>query len=219
MEKLLLFFFLLGSTLLFKGCMSIDVNFLSDPVQENTLAQSYEHAGNCQKALKYYKRSADHGFIEAKYNLARLYYFKDLPCSSVNEESAVRLALEPAARGMPQAQYLLGNAYYYGHGVPQDKKRGIVWMQLASDGGNTAAKVFLANLQKKRLTSKTKKKVSRAKIKTAVSLDNLQKKTVRKQTKKKASRTEITSKVPTPDRSESTLKESAPALSDESDFL
>src|SRR4051812_13684035 len=51
-----------------------------------------------------------------------------------------------AEQGNATAQFLLGNAYYNGNGVPQDYNEAINWWQQAADQGNMSAKKSLEQL-------------------------------------------------------------------------
>jgi TPR repeat protein len=51
-----------------------------------------------------------------------------------------------AEAGNADAQFLLGNAYYNGNGVPQDYNEALSWWQKAADQGNVSAKKSLEQL-------------------------------------------------------------------------
>jgi len=44
-----------------------------------------------------------------------------------------------AKAGDSQAQYTLGYMYYYGQGLPRDRKQGHFWMQQSAKQGNKTA--------------------------------------------------------------------------------
>jgi TPR repeat protein len=51
-----------------------------------------------------------------------------------------------AEEGNPEAQYLLGVAYYQGDGVPQDYTKSFEWIHRSAEEGNVAAQGYLGGL-------------------------------------------------------------------------
>lgn len=57
---------------------------------------------------------------------------------------AVKFFRDAAEQNYVAAQYVLGQIYWKGLGVPADKKAGEEWLQRAADNGNESAKALLA---------------------------------------------------------------------------
>ena len=58
---------------------------------------------------------------------------------------AITFFREAAEQNYPSAQYVLGQIYFKGLGVPADKKAGRKWLELAAQNGNAAAQELLNN--------------------------------------------------------------------------
>ena len=77
------------------------------------------------KALKWFRKSADQGYGYAQYNLGRAWQKGDgLP---KNPEEAVFWFRKAASQGLPKAQYQLGVAYHMGLGVPKEPRTAHKW--------------------------------------------------------------------------------------------
>ena len=48
-----------------------------------------------------------------------------------------------ADQGNAQAQYKLGNCYYFGHGVSENKQEAVKWYRQSADQGNAEAQYDL----------------------------------------------------------------------------
>ena len=59
-------------------------------------------------------------------------------------DEAFALVLPLAQRGERKAQYIIGESYYWGTGVAQDRKMAVSWYRKAADGGLPEAKFSLA---------------------------------------------------------------------------
>ena len=57
---------------------------------------------------------------------------------------AVKFFRDAAEQNHVAAQYVLGQVYWKGLGVPADKKAGGEWLKRAADNGNESAKALLA---------------------------------------------------------------------------
>ena len=55
-------------------------------------------------------------------------------------KTAIEMFTKAANKGDAKAQYMLGAAYYEGHGVRQDYEQAVSWTRKAADQGNAAAK-------------------------------------------------------------------------------
>src|SRR5688572_21568525 len=59
------------------------------------------------------------------------------------ESPAVARYRGAAEKGVPDAQYKLGEAYYDGQGVPQDRQQALRWFRAAADQGHAEAQYTL----------------------------------------------------------------------------
>lgn len=64
--------------------------------------------------------------------------------------AAARRGFEPLAeRGDNRAQYWFGIMYFEGNGVPRDHLRAYLWLSLAAEGGNRAAKISRSGIARR----------------------------------------------------------------------
>ena len=68
-----------------------------------------------------------------------------LPALAQDETSVLRTKAE---QGEAEAQYNLGQAYYYGDGVPKDLVQAHMWFNLSGAKGTEEAKLKLETLEK-----------------------------------------------------------------------
>ncbi|MFB3844170.1 MAG: tetratricopeptide repeat protein [Candidatus Cloacimonadaceae bacterium] len=61
---------------------------------------------------------------------------------------AVGRLISQAQQGEPVAQYQLGEAYYYGKGLPKDYKEAVKWFRMAAEKGVSAAQCALGKCYK-----------------------------------------------------------------------
>ena len=64
-------------------------------------------------------------------------------------EEAFALILPLAQRGERKAQYIIGESFYWGTGVAQDREAAVKWYRKAADAGLPEAKFNLAHAYKK----------------------------------------------------------------------
>jgi TPR repeat protein len=89
------------------------------------------------KAVEWYRRSADQGYVPAQFNLASAYFFgRGVPPDTTQAIAWYRKA---ADQGFAQAEAVLGSLYRVGLGVSQDYLQAYVWFSLAVAGGDTEA--------------------------------------------------------------------------------
>ena len=83
-------------------------------------------------ATEWFSKAAEQGHPKAKYNLALLY--RD-GRGGLAKDVKIYLGLmrESAEAGYPEAQYYLGEAYYYGEGVPKDMFQAVAWYRKAAE--------------------------------------------------------------------------------------
>lgn len=94
------------------------------------------------EAIKWYRKSADQGFVAAQTGLA-LCYFHGIGVRKDFTEAA-NWARKAADHGNAGAQNLLGVAYYRGEGVGKDPAEGVNWFRKAADQNYARAQVNLA---------------------------------------------------------------------------
>ena len=82
------------------------------------------------EAVKWYRKAADQGFVQAQYNLAAMYDSgQGVPQDYAEAAKWYRKA---ADRGFAQAQSYLGALYAKGQGVPRDYVEAYKWFDLAA---------------------------------------------------------------------------------------
>jgi uncharacterized protein len=106
----------------------------ADPFEDGQAA--YDR-GDYATALKLWRPLAEHGAVEAQYNLGVMYdngqgVLKDYV-------SAMKWYRRAAALGDLQAQMILGWIFEIGHGVTADYGEALKWYRLAADHGDAQA--------------------------------------------------------------------------------
>jgi len=97
---------------------------------------------NIQKAIEYYKKSADVGNPEASYYLSKVYSSQK---KNTEQEQCLVIAAE---LGYIDAQYDLGVKYVgkVTKGVEKNIGQGLKWLKIASNNGDNRASYFLGDL-------------------------------------------------------------------------
>lgn len=103
---------------------------------------------NYEEALKWYELAAKSGwtYIQEKLDalnkiIASESYEKGMEKYNEKEyEEAFKLFMIAAEKGYVEAQYEIGEAYYYGYGVEENKEEAVKWYKLAADNGSGYAK-------------------------------------------------------------------------------
>lgn len=90
--------------------------------------------GAYQEAVSCYRRAAEHGIIQAQFNLGVAYY-RGIDTVLDYKESAKWFHLA-AEGGLTHAQVWLASLYDKGHGVPFDYASAIKWYRKAASGGD-----------------------------------------------------------------------------------
>jgi TPR repeat protein len=111
------------------------------PVAQNMLGAGLSEKDSAQgpaydpaEALKWYQSAADQGFARAHYNMA-LFWQNDHPGFGVDHARARALADEAIALDYPQAYNLIGDQFFNGLGVPEDKVAALSWYRKGADLG------------------------------------------------------------------------------------
>lgn len=99
---------------------------------------------NYERASFWYRRSADGGIVNARYNLGVLTE-RGLGVTQ-DSQAAFELFLEAAEAGHPDAQNAVGLAYMHGHGVDRELLEAATWFQAASASGNARGAFHLGRL-------------------------------------------------------------------------
>ncbi len=90
--------------------------------------------------IKWYQMASDKGSAIAQYNLAKLYWSKQL---LKDDNKAFSLFLKSAEQGNPEALNMIGMCYLNGAGVTKDLSEAIKWWRKASEAGNANAQASL----------------------------------------------------------------------------
>jgi TPR repeat protein len=94
-------------------------------------------AGDYAEAAKWFRKAAEQGDADARYNLALMY---DVGMGVTQDYAeAVKWYRKAAEQGVAEAQYNLGNRYFNGEGVLQDTIAAHMWFNIAAANGNTNA--------------------------------------------------------------------------------
>eukprot|EP00729_Bicosta_minor_P002570 gene2570-2803_t len=105
---------------------------------------------DAREAAKWWKRSADNGFMPAQYNLARAYlqvHGPVLPGIKQNFKEAARLYTLVADAGLREGQYKIAMMCLKGHdGVPQNYVQAARRFRQSAEGGHIEAMHELGNL-------------------------------------------------------------------------
>lgn len=92
-----------------------------------------------KEAIRWYRNAANRGDLGGQTNLG--YCMLNLKGEDHNE--AIRLIMDAAQQKHPRAQFMLGECYLNGLGVPKDPIKAQLWIQRAADNGyDKAAKLL-----------------------------------------------------------------------------
>ena len=93
------------------------------------------------EALKWYRKAAEKGHIEAQYLLGRCY--SEGISVKIDMAEAVKWFRKSAERGYAPAEYSLGFCYTNGNGVQKDMTEAVKWFRKAAEQGVTGAQYYL----------------------------------------------------------------------------
>lgn len=96
---------------------------------------------NVQKALDWYVKSANQGFVDAQYSAGRIYLF-----SLQQYEDAFKYFKLAAENNEHRAQFFLGMMYYRGDGISKDLKKSAHWYLQSAQRGNINAQFFIGQM-------------------------------------------------------------------------
>lgn len=98
---------------------------------------------NSAKALKWYRRGADGGDVEAMFGAAAILETDGKEADIVE---AARYYEHAAAAGNKEAAYRLGRVYENGKGVGKDERRAFTWYMVAAEGGDVLSQRIVASM-------------------------------------------------------------------------
>jgi uncharacterized protein len=107
---------------------------MAGPLEDTEAAYS---RGDRVTALRLLRTLADQDVNGAQSLLGKI--FPPCKVEIPDYSEIVALFREGAARGNPRAQFNLGNAYFFGSGVPKDHVEAVKWYRLAADQGEAGA--------------------------------------------------------------------------------
>lgn len=85
---------------------------------------------NYQESIKWLRKAADGGLANAQFSMGLL-YCGHMGMFQRDIEKAIQYFMKAAVQGHPQAQNEIGNAYYYGSGMPKNMPEAEKWYQMA----------------------------------------------------------------------------------------
>lgn len=116
-----------------------------DALAQLNLGAAYDHGmgvpRDINKAIEWYKKSADQGLAEAQFNLAHILVAED-----ISAVGAAEYMLKAAEQGMIDAQYLMGVTYAEGIGVEPDEEKAKLWLKRAVAQGQKDAAKYLKKM-------------------------------------------------------------------------
>jgi TPR repeat protein len=95
-------------------------------------------AQDSAEGIRWCRKAADQGNIQALKYLALLLGY--------DHAEVVRLHRKAADLGDAETQYLLGEDYYQGQGVPKDKEAATLWYRRAAEQGYLQAQIQLGEM-------------------------------------------------------------------------
>jgi TPR repeat protein len=114
------------------------------------------------EAVKWYRKAVDRGIANAQNNLGEMYTYgraalEDLAKNIMYEvdlclgppedyDEALKWFRKAADQGHAEAQYSIGNMYFFGEGVPEDLAEAFKWYRMAAEQGHVVAQRRLGNI-------------------------------------------------------------------------
>lgn len=98
------------------------------------------------QSAKWFKISADRGYVDAMMQLGLMYRDDGFKLSDRGYGSAFSWYMKAAVQGNSSGQYEVGNFYQLGLGVGPDIHQAINWYRMAADQGNKEAQYALGML-------------------------------------------------------------------------
>ena len=98
---------------------------------------------NYERAIEWYKKAIIQGNLEAETNLLKIDTKYKENVEEINERNKIRLLKEEALKGNTDAQYNIGNYYYFNHNEDSNYNKAVYWWKKASEQGNADAQYKL----------------------------------------------------------------------------
>ena len=107
------------------------------------LGEQYLNKGDVERAVSYFKKSAEFGNAKAQRMLGDCYFWGE----GIREDKreAVKWYLLAAGQGDAEAQRILGDCYSWGEGIREDKSEAVKWYRLAAEQGDAEAQRILVD--------------------------------------------------------------------------
>ena len=107
------------------------------------LGEQYLNKGDVERAVSYFKKSAEFGNAKAQRMLGDCYFWGE----GIREDKreAVKWYLLAAEQGDAEAQRILGACYYFGTGIREDKQEAVKWFRLAAEQEDAEAQWMLGD--------------------------------------------------------------------------
>eukprot|EP00483_Globobulimina_turgida_P009578 UN09597 len=118
---------------------------------QTTLAGLYESGianylqPNIQLSMKWYRKAADNGYLEAKNNLAVILLNNSDP-NSKEYHQAITVLTESANKGHAASQNNLGHCYEFGKGVQKNESKALEWYNKSASQNYSGSFVNLGYL-------------------------------------------------------------------------
>ena len=111
------------------------------------LGEQYLNKGDVERAVSYFKKSAEFGNAKAQRMLGDCYFWGE----GIREDKreAVKWYLLAAGQGDAEAQRILGDCYSWGEGIREDKSEAVKWYRLAAEQGDAEAQRILVDCYKR----------------------------------------------------------------------
>ncbi len=130
--------------------LNIEAAKKGDPKAQNTIGLCYSSGNgvekNKEKAVYWYRKSAEQGYSIGEYNLALRYHNGE--GVTQDYEQAMYWYRKSAEQGVADAMNNIGVLYKYGRGVKKDYGQAVSWFQKAADKGNKKGKENLEKTKK-----------------------------------------------------------------------
>ena len=131
-----------------KGCLAAAMRATEheaqagDVLAQVELGDRHRKRGDWDRAIRWYRRAAEHGNAFAMYRLAHIHYHGRGVAK--DERLAFEWMLRSARAGFTDAQYNVGVYYLWGLGTAVDRARGRDWLENAAAKGDEDARKLLA---------------------------------------------------------------------------
>lgn len=115
-------------------CWKNAENYGNDKAAYNLFLVFSDQLHNNAEAMRWLRKAAESGYVDAQYQLGLQYYIGDM-INKDNKEAAKWL-LKASEQGCVECHSLLGTMYENGWGVPQDGQKAYRYLKSASDHGD-----------------------------------------------------------------------------------